>query len=493
MNENTLTKIQTSTPEQSEIISYKGRRLKVIAFSGTGKTSTLVKYALENNSERMLYLAFNRAIRDEAVSKFPKNVECKTSHQLAFASVGRNYTHKLRNNLRLNDIAQALPNTEANWSLVKDISKTLNTYIVSHDSRILEGHYCRELGGSRSQVMYRASVLDNAEMIWQKMICTDNTFPMTHDGYLKLYQLSLPDLSNKYTTILFDEAQDSNPVTNHIVLQQDCKIVYVGDNHQQIYRFRGANNALQNSLLNNADTLYLTHSFRFGRQIAVVANALLMLKNEKKSVIGRGCEDRVLKSMPSNINKYTILSRTVRGVITQALIAATERKKLYWVGGVNAYQLSELEDLFWFSKQQYNKVRDKMIVREFDDFNDFKSIAKATKDNEMSRAITLLKNFENPPKCIELILQQTVDDEHDADITLSTAHRCKGLQWDAVLLNNDFLDVLDPQLKDEDRIDEINLLYVSSTRAKKLLVINDSTAQVLRYAKAVAASKNEVV
>lgn len=218
-----------------------------------------------------------------------------------------------------------------------------------------------------------------------------------------------------------------------------------------------------------------------------------MLKNEKKSVIGRGFEDRVLKSMPSNINKYTILSRTVRGVITQALIAATERKKLYWVGGVNAYQLSELEDLFWFSKQQYNKVRDKMIVREFDDFNDFKSIAKATKDNEMSRAITLLKNFENPPKCIELILQQTVDDEHDADITLSTAHRCKGLQWDAVLLNNDFLDVLDPQLKDEDRIDEINLLYVSSTRAKKLLVINDSTAQVLRYAKAVAASKNEVV
>lgn len=134
-----------------------------------------------------------------------------------------------------------------------------------------------------------------------------------------------------------------------------------------------------------------------------------------------------------------------------------------------------------------------MIVREFDDFNDFKSIAKATKDNEMSRAITLLKNFEPPPKCIELILQQTVDDEHDADITLSTAHRCKGLQWDAVLLNNDFLDVLDPQLKDEDRIDEINLLYVSSTRAKKLLVINDSTAQVLRYAKAVAASKNEVV
>lgn len=218
-----------------------------------------------------------------------------------------------------------------------------------------------------------------------------------------------------------------------------------------------------------------------------------MLKNEKKSVIGRGFEDRVLKSMPSNINKYTILSRTVRGVITQALIAATERKKLYWVGGVNAYQLSELEDLFWFSKQQYNKVRDKMIVREFDDFNDFKSIAKATKDNEMSRAITLLKNFEPPPKCIELILQQTVDDEHDADITLSTAHRCKGLQWDAVLLNNDFLDVLDPQLKDEDRIDEINLLYVSSTRAKKLLVINDSTAQVLRYAKAVAASKNEVV
>lgn len=74
----------SDTPEQSAVIRWHGRRLVVNAFAGTGKTYTLVRYALAKPESRMLYLAFNRAIRDEAEQKFPFNVECKTSHQLAW-------------------------------------------------------------------------------------------------------------------------------------------------------------------------------------------------------------------------------------------------------------------------------------------------------------------------------------------------------------------------------------------------------------------------
>ncbi|PKS77787.1 UvrD-helicase domain-containing protein, partial [Klebsiella pneumoniae] len=98
-------------------------------------------------------------------------------------------------------------------------------------------------------------------------------FPMVHDGYLKLYQLSHPNLSLRYQVILFDEAQDANPVTSDIVIRQRSRTILVGDVHQQIYLFRGANDAMNNPRFSNADQLYLTHSFRFGPNVAMVANA----------------------------------------------------------------------------------------------------------------------------------------------------------------------------------------------------------------------------
>ncbi|MFC6674024.1 UvrD-helicase domain-containing protein [Marinobacterium aestuariivivens] len=242
----TLEQLSPDTPEQALITDYQGARLVVKAYAGSGKTSTLVKYALRNPQERILYLAYNRAIRDEALVKFPANVDCKTSHQIAFAIIGRQYSHKLKNNLRLTDIAQTLPSP--NWTLAKDILAAMNAFMSSADPRILDVHFCRSERvqvKTRNEVMYQAQVLDGAQLIWQRMTDVDDPFPIIHDAYLKLFQLSLPNLARHYTTILFDEAQDSNPVTNHIVLQQKCKVIYVGDDHQQIYRFRGASNALQ--------------------------------------------------------------------------------------------------------------------------------------------------------------------------------------------------------------------------------------------------------
>lgn len=48
----------------------------------------------------------------------------------------------------------------------------------------------------------------------------------------------------------------------------------------------------------NADQLYLTHSFRFGPNVSLVANALLELKGETRPVVGRGPADQVLMFLP---------------------------------------------------------------------------------------------------------------------------------------------------------------------------------------------------
>jgi len=73
------------------------------------------------------------------------------------------------------------------------------------------------------------------------------------------------------------------------------------------------------------------------------------------------------------------------------------------------------------------------------------------------------------------------DDKGKADMVFSTVHRCKGMEYDAVFLVNDFITeekverlAMDLE-KDEKKIsklnEEINLLYVAATRAKNILHI----------------------
>lgn len=77
------------TDEQKRIVDLsksmdKNEILAIQACAGSGKTSTLEEIALANPKQRFLYLAFNKSIATEAGEKFPKNVEAKTIHSLAF-------------------------------------------------------------------------------------------------------------------------------------------------------------------------------------------------------------------------------------------------------------------------------------------------------------------------------------------------------------------------------------------------------------------------
>jgi integrating conjugative element membrane protein (TIGR03747 family) len=84
-------------------------------------------------------------------------------------------------------------------------------------------------------------------------------------SYLKLYQISQPDLSQRFECILLDEGQDVNPVIADLVKTQQIRKVTVGDPHQQIYRFRGAEDAHGSEWMAGAEKHYLTQSFRHRR------------------------------------------------------------------------------------------------------------------------------------------------------------------------------------------------------------------------------------
>ena len=96
---------------------------------------------------------------------------------------------------------------------------------------------------------------------------------------MKQLQLLNPDLQywvGPHDLLLLDEAQDMNPCMLSVCLQQSVPKIVVGDQHQQIYSFRGAVNALELVLASDQTTVrtnyFLTKSFRLGSEIAFTAN-----------------------------------------------------------------------------------------------------------------------------------------------------------------------------------------------------------------------------
>lgn len=79
------------TLEQKQILSAVSKldRLKIKAFAGSGKTTTLRMIAETFKDKKMIYLAFNRSVAEEAKRKFPKNVRVTTVHSLAYAELLR--------------------------------------------------------------------------------------------------------------------------------------------------------------------------------------------------------------------------------------------------------------------------------------------------------------------------------------------------------------------------------------------------------------------
>ncbi|CAI1900178.1 DNA-dependent helicase II [Serratia quinivorans] len=457
------------TPEQAAIIGWSGTKLVVRAFSGTGKTSTLVRFALANPDIKMLYLAYSRAVRDEAVQTFSFNIVCMASHQLAWPNFGRHYEKRLTGNLRITDGALLL-NTR-HWPLTRAATTTFNAFLCSTDNDFGPQHLPDE--DARSGLSAE-KILVAAQLLWRESACQDGSFPVTHDVYLKLYQLSRPDLSRRWQALLFDEVQDANPVTHALVLTQRCNVVSVGDRHQQIYRFRGAENALDAPALVDVERLNLTHSLRFGPAVARVASMLLARHGETLPVIGDGGEDFVVSCLTeeTHIQHITVLSRTVAGVIGTALDASLAGKKVFWVGDIMGYKTEGLEDLCWFSADMPERMRSPALLRGYRDFEEYESVAKASKDPEMNQGLRLLERYFPRPQKLQVMREHAVTDESAAQVTVSTAHRRKGLEWPVVVMNEDFTDITAPLLPEDERTDETNLLYVAVTRARKTLVTN---------------------
>ncbi|XP_074937876.1 F-box DNA helicase 1 isoform X2 [Phalacrocorax aristotelis] len=502
------------THEQQRILNHKierGHIVKVMAFAGTGKTSTLVKYAEKFADLNFLYVAFNKAVVERGKSVFPRNVTCKTFHSLAFESVGKHYKEKGKLNfskMSAYSVSFLIQNHEGQSLFIrgKTVAQTLENFFASSHREICEEHtpvWFKNTHGMRkfmNQIEKEINV-EEATEIWHKMKKLDGDaekkYKITSDGYLKLWQLSKPQLSG-YDAIFVDEAQDCTPAIMDIVLSQTCGLILVGDPHQQIYTFRGAVNSL--SSVRHTHVYYLTQSFRFGPEIAYVGATILDVckRIRNKTLVGGNQKGDVRGSMEG---KIAILSRSNFSVFEDAVkLTGRERQiKIHVIGGLVRFGLSRIYDIWKLSqpageREKLNLVIQDSFIKKWEEKHDFfslKDYAERIDDKDLEVKIAIVEKYkERIPQLVQKIESSHVPRIAMADYLVGTVHQAKGMEFDTVLIADDFVKV--PYLGDiYNRTnfsigmypdDEWNLLYVAVTRAKKCLLMSKSLEHLLALA-----------
>lgn len=480
-----------------------GQVLKVIAFAGAGKTTTLggvarLRSSLPGRASRGLYLAFNRAIAKEAGPKFrPFGCRAATMHSLAWTAAGQ--PRELgRLDGRLVAARGLTPQIDAtDWTqfrLSAAVARTVRAFCASADRSIGIEHARRAIldvdpdpdrirdPGMREEAIAGMDrllepIAASAALLFDEFAA--GNIALDHDIYLKFLDLSSGLRAAAFDGagyLMVDEAQDLNPVQRSIVEKTGLPLVAVGDPFQQIYGWRGAENALQ-LLPDNYQTLYLTQSFRFGEEIAAPARAILESRPD-------GGPAQVLSGMrtgPAMTDgpRDAILCRTNIGVVREAMGALVEGRKVHLAVNIDEL-VQDVESANALRTGRRGDIRSPEI-RAFSCWEDLVEEARSG-DRALAIVVSFIENGEDD--ILRELRSRALPEEAGADVVVSTAHKAKGREWPNVRLGDDWAPLSARKArhaaarKKGDKhaasvLEEWNALYVAATRAMETLSFDE--------------------
>lgn len=463
---------RTPTAEQQDIIdaALAGGNVVIQAGAGTGKTSTLEMLAAALPDKKILYIVYNRAMKDEAEAKFGSNVTVKTGHGLAYGPIvmGRKLRGRLNAKFqKVTDVANILGASPVrinndltlNSARAASIAKaTVLRFCYSADAEITGYHVPFQNGISGvDHDTLKSAILPLARKYWADVTNgTAGRIKIEHDHYLKMFALTNPTL--KFDVVLLDEAQDSNPcIANLVRNQTHAQQVVVGDGCQQMYAWRGAVDAL--ATWPNATQLFLTQSWRFGQAIADEANSWLAQLDTPMRLTGNPAIDSVVGVIETG-TEDAVLARTNGGAMGSVISLIKAGKKVALVGGGNkladlaaaamdlmAGRRTSHAELYAFAS--WDEVRS--YVGSEDSVGDLKTMVRLIDAHGADEII----------KTTKMLVDEAV-----ADVTVSTAHKAKGREWNTVRLANDYFVAAEGE---ELPPAEIMISYVAATRAKLVL------------------------
>lgn len=484
------------TKEQNEIIHSTGN-IKINAVAGSGKTTTIVEYAKARpQTSKILYLAFNRSVKLEAIRKFSEkglhNVTVETAHSLAYKHIVFRNNYKVRpRGYKSHEIAELLGlrnggEKHAEYIVANHINKFISYFCNSDKLKVQDLNYLETVADPKAKAFvssFYKTIEKQTRLLLGKM--DKGKIEITHDFYLKKFQLSNPRLNYDY--ILFDEGQDASAAMLDVFFRQKATKVIVGDTHQQIYGWRFAVNSLEKA---DFRTFNLSASFRFSQDIANLAMDVL---NWKKIIDIEPPFKITGNGTPGKINTRAVIARTNLGLLLRAIEYVTKQKKdkqIYFEGNINSYTYADegasLYDVLSLYNNNHRYIRDKLI-KKMKHLEELEEYIEMTEDVQLGMMVEIVKEYGNDiPGIINTIKDRHIenDDKENATMIFTTVHRSKGMEYDTIRVVNDFIseekieklaaDAKNNELNGAKLNEEINLLYVAITRTKNRIYMSEA-------------------
>lgn len=479
------------TKEQTEIVKFNQDKLVIQALAGTGKTTTLIEFAKKYPQYKFLYLSFNRAIADEAKTKFGINVEVKTVHSIAYNWFTYHCPRKkIVNNIRSKEYYEFFQkiNNKVDYSVIKRVEKLLREYYISNIYKIED--FLKNNGVNETKILTACT------LILKDFFDLNGILPVTHDVYLKFFQITDSKIGGGFTHILFDESQDSNDVITAIVMNQDGRKIFVGDKHQSIYQFRGARDALTDFEKKADQVLSLTQTFRYGDNLAKMASKILNvykdderkiqgLENDTKISIANNAdseEDFLRKVIDVKIKKdnqpLCLISRLNKPLIKIAkekINKEDENIKFFFNGDLAKYNFDLDIEMFEMvmpqiapevnpdlAKDLLTTKKKRKHLNKFNNYNELFNYVNEIQCSDQQnydeddicqsyeRILEDVQNGVDTKEYIQKIKEVHTQNKKDYEnnklvnpLILTTAHVAKGLEWDNVFIYDNMLgDVL---------------------------------------------------
>lgn len=301
------------------------------------------------------------------------------------------------------------------------------------------------------------------------------------------------------TVLVVDEAQDMSSEEFALVralmsVNEEMRVIAVGDDDQNIYEFRGSDSNYMRQLLADDKSTFveMTENYRSTQHVVAFANAfvkgihnrmkqtpiLSMSKDEGTVVVTHHAShimfQRVVSDLLRQRNSGTISVLTHTNEEAVILVALLRkhglRSKL--IQSMDGFRFCNMAEVRLFLKYIERDTHTPIVTDEV--WNEakrktFQAYATSSSLPYLKRCIELFEKI-NKAKYLtdfkELVFESTTEDfcdTSDADVVVSTIHKSKGCEFDDV-----YMLVSQPQHVTDS---EMRSYYVGMTRARKRLFI----------------------
>ena len=494
------TEVKVWSPFQEAVFEFtsRGRGNAVVeAVAGSGKTTTIVE-AVRRMKGYVFLGAYNTKMGKELAERTAdmRNVTASTFHSIGFKALrfhAKGFALQL-DEKKVIKIAQHIadngrPDLEV---LVSPVARIVSmakqrgfgplvdmTDMTAWEDMIFHFSFEEDL----PEEIDLDKVIKFAQVVLNKSNQDLNTIDYDDMIFLPL-QRNLRTL--QFDWVLIDEAQDTNPTRRALakkLLKPTGRLVAVGDRHQAIFGFTGADNDSLDQIARDFKAIRLPLSITYRCPKAIVAHAQNWVSHIQAadtapegvlSTMDYGQVADVVQigdAILCRFNKYLVnlcFKLIRKGVpakmegrsIGEGLVALANRWKVKTLDALDkrldAYQ--ERETAKWMAKDKLDKI---------DQLNDKVDTLRTLMERAREQGIHDVAELRN---MIMSLFEDSAGSRKPC-VVLSSVHRSKGLEWNRVfLLGRDEFMPSTMARSEWAQEQEINLIYVAVTRAKAELV-----------------------